>query len=131
MKSIRAQSLMEFFILVGLAFLAAILFVVISANEIKDFRNQKELFLIQDLALKLQKEVTIATSVEDGYERNFELPNKLDGSFNYFIVIRNNTMTVNSSKAVFSVAVPTTYGKNFTKGNNKIEKIDGKVYINQ
>ena len=131
MKNIRAQSIMEFFILIGLAFLATILFIVISANEVKEFKDQKEFFLIKDLALKLQKEVTIAASVEDGYERSFNLPDKLENKVDYLTVIMNNILTVNSSKAVFPVAIPVTYGKNFTKGSNKIEKIGGKVYINQ
>ena len=131
MKNIRSQSIMEFFILIGLAFVAAILFIVVSANEMKEFRIQKEFFLIEDLALKLQKEVVIAASVEDGYERSFNLPNRLEDNVDYFTVIMNNTLTVNSSKAVFPVAIPITYGKNFTKGDNTVEKIDGKVYINR
>jgi len=40
----KAQSSMEFFMLIGLAFLAAILFVAVSANEVKEFRDQKEFF---------------------------------------------------------------------------------------
>ena len=128
---IKSQSSVEFFTLVGLAFLAVTLFVAVSANEIKEFRDQKEFFLIKDLALKLQKEVTIAASVEDGYERNFNLPDKLESIVDYFSIIGNNTLTINSSKTVFSVAIPTTAGKNFTKGSNKIEKISGVIYINR
>lgn len=122
---------MEFFILVGLAFLAVILFVAASANEIGEFKDTKEFLLIKDLALKLQKEVTIAASVEDGYERSFDLPEKLEGIVDYYMITKNNTITVNSSKTVFSVRVPVVYGKNFTKGSNKVEKIDGKIYVNR
>ena len=134
MKYLRAQSSMEFFTLVGLAFLMTILFVAASANEIREFKDQKEFFLIKDLALKLQKEVTIAASVEDGYERSFSLPERLENSVDYFtIIMGNKILTVNSSKSVFSAAIPTTFGKNFTKGsnNNKIEKISGKIYVNR
>jgi len=129
MKNIKSQSAMEFLILIGLAFLATILFVTISVNEIKEFKSQKDFFLIKDLALKLQKEVSIAATVEDGYERNFDLPNKLE-STDYFITTKNTSITVNSSGTVFSVTIPIIIG-NFTKGNNKIEKISGKVYINR
>ena len=131
MKNIKSQSTIEFFTLVGLAFLAVILFVAVSANEIKEFRDQKEFFLIKDLALKLQREVSIAATVEDGYERNFNLPEKLENIVDYYSIIGNNTITINSSKAIFSVAIPETAGKNFTKGNNKIEKISGNVYVNR
>lgn len=122
---------MEFFTLVGLAFLSTIIFVALSTNEIKEFRDKKEFFLVKDLALKLQKEVSIAASVEDGYERSFELPDKLGNIVDYFTIIRNNTITINSSKTVFLVLIPNTAGKNFTKGSNKIEKISGVVYVNK
>ena len=121
---------MEFFTLTGLAFLTVILFVTASASEMKEYRDQKEFFLIKDLALKLQKEVTIAASVEDGYERSFDLPDKLENVVDYYTVIMNNTLTVNSTKSVFSVALPHTPGKNFTKGPNKIENDGGEVRIN-
>ena len=124
----KAQSSMEFFTLVGLAFLMTILFVVLSANETKEFRDQKEFLLIKDLALKLQKEVSIANSVENGYERSFTLPEKLENIVDYFVQIRNNTITINSSKTVFSVAIVNVTG-NFDKGGNKIKKNNGKISI--
>jgi len=124
----KAQSSMEFFMLIGLAFLAVIIFTAISANEVKEFRDQKEFFLIKDLALKLQKEVTLAADAEDGYARSFTLPDELENIVDYFVQIRNNTITINSSKTVFSVAIVNVTG-NFDKGNNKIEKNNGKISI--
>ena len=121
---------MEFFTLVGLAFLAVIIFVIASAGEVKEFADQKNFFLIKDVALTLQKEASIAASVEDGYEREFTLPEKLESRIDYFIITQNRSITVNSSITVFSVAIPDVTG-NFTKGTNKIEKIDGKIYVNR
>lgn len=126
----RAQSSMEFFTLVGLAFLAVIIFVIASAGEVKEFADQKNFFLIKDVALTLQKEASIAASVEDGYEREFTLPEKLESSIDYFIITQNRSITVNSSITVFSAAIPDVAG-NFTKGTNKIEKINGKIYVNR
>ena len=127
----KSQSSMEFFTLVGLAFLMVILFVAITVNEVREFNDQKEFLIIKDLALKLQKEVSIAASVEDGYERSFTLEDKLEGKVDYFIIVANSSISINSSKSAFSVRIPLTYGKNFTKGSNKIEKTDGKVYVNR
>ncbi len=131
MKNIKSQSSMEFFTLVGLAFLATILFAAITVNEIREFSDQKEFLMIKDLALRLQKEVSIAASVEDGYERKFALEDKLEDKVDYFTIVTNSSINVNSSKAAFSVRIPLIYGKNFTKGSNKIEKSDGKVYVNR
>jgi hypothetical protein len=126
----KSQSSTEFFTLVGVAFLSVILFVAASASEVRDFRDQKEFFLIRDLTLKLQKEVTIAASVEDGYERTFTLPDRLEATVDYFIITKNTSITVNSSKTVFSARIPGVTG-NFTKGSNKIEKIDRRIFINR
>lgn len=129
MRMKNAQSSMEFFVLVGLAFLVAILFVAISANEIREFRDTKEFFLIKDLALKLQKEVDIANSAVLGYERTFTLPERLENNVDYFITIRNNTITINSTKTVFVVPIVNVTGV-FDKGSNKVEKrTDGRIYI--
>ncbi|MBW2977108.1 hypothetical protein KY347_06725 [Candidatus Woesearchaeota archaeon] len=130
MKHLKSQSSMEFFVLTGLAFLATIFFVAASASEVREFSDQKEFFLIKDLALKLQKEVTIAASVESGYERGFNLPEKLESTLDYYITTGNSTITINSSKAVFSAAIPNVIG-NFTKGSNKIENINGQIWINK
>ena len=127
----KSQSSMEFFALVGLAFLATILFAAITVNEVKEFSDQKEFLMIKDLALRLQKEVAIAASVEDGYERGFTLEDKLEGKVDYFTIVTNRSISINSSKAAFSVRIPLIYGKNFTKGSNKVEKLSGKVYVNR
>lgn len=131
MKNIKSQSSMEFFALVGLAFLATILFAAITVNEVREFSNQKEFLMIKDLALRLQKEVSIAALVEDGYERKFALEDKLEDKVDYFIIVTNTSINVNSSKSAFSVRIPLIYGKNFTKGSNKVEKINGRIYVNR
>lgn len=130
MKAYKAQSSIEFLVFAGIAFLVVIIFVAASANEVREFRDQKKFFLIKDLALKLQKEVTIAASVENGYERSFNLPDRLGNNLDYFIITKNSTITVNSSKTAFSVRIPNVIG-NFTKSTNTIERIDGEIYINK
>jgi hypothetical protein len=126
----KSQSSVEFLTLSGLAFFVVIIFVALAADEIREFKDRKDFFLVKDLALKLQKEAAVASSVEDGFERVFTLPDKLQSSVDYFITTSNNTITVNSSKAVFSVRIAPIVG-NFSKGSNKLEKIDGNVYINK
>ena len=130
MKNIKSQVSMEFFILVGLAFFMVLFITVASANEIKEFSDQEAFFLIRDLALKLQKEVNIASSVEDGYERNFNLPDKLENKLDYSIITKNHTITISSPRTVFSAGIPNATG-DFVKGSNKIERIEGGIYINR
>ena len=126
----KSQSSMEFFTLVGFAFLTSIIIIAVSVSEIKEFRDKKEFNLIKDLGLKLQKEVAIANYVENGYQRTFDIPQKLEGSFNYTIINTNSTIIINATKTSFSAAMPFVEG-NFTKGSNKITRANNKVYINK
>jgi len=124
----KAQISAEFFVFVGLAFLVAIAFEVVSLDQLNDFRIQKESEAIKDLALKLQKELLIAATVEDGYVRFFKIPEKID-TINYSLAIQNSTITVKSKNSIFVVSTPNVVG-NLTKNTNKINKTGGVIYIN-
>src|SRR3989344_4150014 len=124
----KAQISAEFFVFVGLAFLVAIAFEVVSLDQLNDFRIQKESEAIKDLALKLQKELLIAATVEDGYVRFFKIPEKID-TINYSLAIQNSTITVKSKNSIFVGSTPNVVG-NLTKNTNKINKTGGVIYIN-
>lgn len=123
-----AQISAEFFIFLGLAFLIAIAFEIASLEQLNDFRIQKEGEAVKDLALKLQKELLTAATVEDGYVRIFEIPDKLD-NINYSITTQNSTIAVQSKNGFYLVSIPKTVG-NVSKGNNKVNKTGGVIYIN-
>ncbi len=124
----KAQISAEFFVFLGLAFLIAIAFAIASLDQLNDFRIQKEQEAVKDLALKLQKELLIATNVEDGYVRVFEIPDKLD-NIDYFLTVQNYTITIQSKNGFYFVSIPRAIG-NFSKGTNKINKTGGVIYIN-
>lgn len=124
----RAQISAEFYILLGLAFLIAIAFEIASLEQLNDFQVQKESDAVRDMALKLQKELLIASAVEDGYVRVFEIPEKL-GNANYSLLTQNSTITVESKNSLYIVSIPKAVG-NASKGTNKINKTGGIIYIN-
>ena len=124
----KAQISAEFFVFLGLAFIIAIAFEIASLDQLNDFRIQKESEAVKDLALKLQKEAIIAATVEDGYVRIFETPDKLD-NINYSLTTKNYTISVQSKNAFYILSIPGAIG-NFTKGTNKINKTGGVIYIN-
>lgn len=124
----KSQVSVEFFILLGLAFLIAIAFEIASLEQLKDFRIQKESEAVKDLALKLQKELLVAAVVEDGYVRAFQIPDKLD-NINYSLTTQNSTISVQSKNAYYVVSIPKAVG-NVSQGANKINKTGGVVYIN-
>ena len=124
----KAQISAEFYVFLGLAFLIAMAFEIASLDQLNDFRIQKEGEAVKDLALKLQKEVLIASNVEDGYVRFFEAPDKLD-NVNYSLTTKNYTISIQSKNAFYIVSIPRAIG-NVSKGTNKINKTGGVIYIN-
>ena len=124
----KAQISAEFFVFLGLAFLIAIAFEIASLDQLKDFRIQKESEAVKDIALKLQKEMFVATAVEDGYRRTFKIPSTLDG-INYSLTTLNSTITVQSKNTIYLVSIPKSVG-NVSKGNNMLNKTGGVIYIN-
>lgn len=124
----KAQISAEFFVFLGLAFLIAIAFEIASLDQLKDFRIQKESEAVKDLALKLQNELLIASNVEDGYVRIFEIPDKLE-NVNYSLTVQNSTVSVQSKNAFYIVSIPRTTG-NLSRGANKINKTGGVININ-
>ncbi|MBI2659509.1 hypothetical protein HYX05_05420 [Candidatus Woesearchaeota archaeon] len=125
----KAQISAEFFVFLGLAFLIAIAFELASLDQLNDFRLQKENEAVKDLALKLQQELLIASTVEDGYVRVFEIPNSLDNVNYSLTTLKNNTITVESKNAFYIVPIPRAIG-NASKGTNVINKTGGVIYIN-
>lgn len=123
----KAQISAEFFVFLGLAFLVAIAFEIASLEQLNDIRIQKENEAVKDVALKLQKELLIAATVEDGYVRVFEIPDALDRT-NYSLTTLNSTINVKSKNSFYIVAIPKVVGK-VGKGANVINKTGGVIYI--
>lgn len=124
----KAQISAEFFVLLGILFLIAVAFEIASLGQLNYFGLKKEDEAVRDVALKIQKELLIAAAVEDGYVRQFELPDKVD-SINYSLTIQNSTIAVESKNSYYFVSIPQVVG-NISKGANVINKTGGVVYIN-
>lgn len=126
----KSQTAIEFFVLVGLVGLTIVVFMLASLGQIKEFQDKREHILLKDLALKLQTEVVLAATSEDGYQRQFTIPDKLGETINYTITIKNNeTLIVHSDKSLYVVSIPRVLG-NMTKNNNTITKTGGVVNLN-
>ncbi|HLG24186.1 MAG TPA: hypothetical protein VI564_04640 [Candidatus Nanoarchaeia archaeon] len=124
----KSQISVEFLMLIGLAAIIAIAFQYVSLSQIIDFKSINEKEAVKDVAIKIQREILLATSVEDGYVRTFEIPDKL-GDANYTITLQNSTLTVQSKEGLYFVRVPKISG-NLSKGYNTINKTGGVINVN-
>ena len=122
----------EFMILSGIALISAIIFIA-SLSYNKNLYNTKDFFIVKDVALKIQNEISITSDVEDGYSREFTLPAKINNK-DYNISIRNNnTLIVWTNTSLFAANILNITGslkKEESNNINKITKSSGAVYVN-
>jgi len=125
---IKCQGAIEFLILAGfLLFMFLMIFGVISSNT-SDLSRKRDIVMGEDLVTKVQKEANLAAKAEDGYYREFSLPDKV-GNKNYTIRLEENEVIVSTARTDFWRIIPNITG-NVTKGINRLNKTNGKVYIN-
>ena len=124
----RAQISAEFIVFIILAFILSIGITFSAAKQSKDFRVQREGEIIKSFALKIQRELLIASYVEDGYVRTLQLPNEIE-NINYTLISTNSTIIVKSRYALYVFSIPSLNGT-LIKGQNTINKTGGGIHIN-
>ena len=88
----KSQIIMEFMLLTSMLLVMAIL-IIESINQNRSLYETREYILIKDTAAKIQGEISLASSVEDGYSREFELPKNISNK-NYNMSLKNNPLIV-------------------------------------
>ena len=129
-KMARAQSSIEFMILVGFLLFSFIVFLgVISQNTAQKSSEiiNAELY---DVALTLKSEIDMAYNSLDGYKRTFEIPMHISRR-EYLVSVEKGIASVKTVDGKHSLGVPI---KNVTGvvnlGTNTIRKENGIVTIN-
>ena len=124
----RAQVSMEFVFLIGLAFAVMVVFIAATRSEFNTLQSEEERSLVKDVSVMVQHELVLASNVENGYIRIFEIPQKLEG-IEYNISVTNNTLLAATDDYEYVLNVPSVVG-NLQKGDNTINKTDGVIYLN-
>jgi len=127
----KAQSAIEFLIIVAAVIFFVILFIISiginTSDKIKQNREQD----LSNIAETVVDEINIAHSASEGYSRNFTLPNKVLSEVDYNIALDSGLVFAKTLDDKTSLALPT---QNVTgvinKGNNQIRKSNGTVYLN-
>ena len=126
----KAQSSIEFMILIGFVlFFFASFFLIIQENT-ADKLKQRQNLIIEEIALTVRDEINFALESSDGYFREFEIPEKA-GNQAYDLQIVDDMIYVKTSDEKFAIAIPVAaVNGQIDKGTNKIEKQNGEVYLN-
>ena len=124
----KAQTGAEFLIISGIVlFLLTVFFLVIN-NNISERNNEYEALLVKNIALNVVNEISLAFESSEGYVREFQLPEKINGQ-DYEIRLVSGNVYVATNRNAISLSVKDVEGE-IKKGGNKIEKRDGRVYLN-
>jgi len=98
------------------------------SNTVSVGETKKKVYA-EDLVIKVQKELLLAARSEDGYTREFDIPDKL-GKYNYTISLSSGEVTVILDGVHYVRKIPSING-NIIKGTNIIFKRENVVNINQ
>jgi len=126
----KAQSAIEFIILVGAVFFFFIAFLFAIQLNIVDKTRENKNLITQELALTVQDEINLAVESSDGYYREFTIPEKLV-NLDYEINITAGTVYVRTVNGEYALALPVAnVTGDVQKGTNVIRRENGVVYLN-
>lgn len=127
----KAQSSTELLILVGAMLVIFITLLFAFEQNISLKTNEQRLFQFEELGLFVKNEIEIAANARDGYQRNFQIPEKVVGK-EYNITLVEEQVYIQTLDGKISLAVP---AQNVTgqilKGQNIIRKVSGEILLNQ
>ena len=127
----KSQSAMEFIVLASFMLLVILGFFAVTSSRILEAKEEGDRKIAEDIAALAYNEIEIAKSVNDGYIRNFVMPQTVNG-VNYSISITDNTELVANYLGIEHVKfLPANVTGNITKGNNKISKSNGVIFLNK
>ncbi len=125
-----SQTSLEFLILVTtLLFFFSIFFIFIQVS-MSDRTKQKEDIALKEIALTVQNEINLAFQSSEGYNREFKIPNDLNGK-DYNLTIVENMVYIKTNDGKNAIALPIQkINGQIYKNINKISKINGQVNLN-
>lgn len=123
-----SQVAIEFLMMIGLAFFVFFVFIGVSLYYTNNFNKQREIILVDDLALYIQRELKLAETVKDGYYREFKIPDKVNNK-DFNLIQQSNEVTIKTNRYESHVSIPILQG-NLQNGVNIVNKTGGVIYIN-
>jgi hypothetical protein len=126
----KAQSALEFVVLVGFMLFFFVSFIFLLELNMQQKNSEKIDTGVREIALTVQDEINLAHSASDGYSRNFSLPFSILGS-NYTAIINARSVYVitEDEKHAISLNVFDVTGQP-RQGTNMIRNVQGVVYLN-
>ena len=129
-EQMKSQSAVEFIVLASFMLLAVVGFFAVTSSKVLEAKEEGNRKIAEDIADFAYHEIEIAKSVNDGYTRNFYMPETVNGVDYSINITDNRELIVNYLGHEHIRFLPSNATGNITKGNNKISKYNGVIFIN-
>lgn len=131
MKYRKAQVAIEFIIIIGAVFFFVSIFFLAVQENMREEIEAKQNILVKEIALIVQDEINLALESGNGYTRNFKIPERA-GNLEYEITITSGVVFIKTKDEKYALTLPVAdVTGDINISNNKIEKINGAIYLNQ
>ena len=130
MNNSISQSAVEFTVLVSFMLIVLIIFFSIispTVSNIRDDEVQKTASRILEIAYN---EIQTAQSANDGYSRNFMMPQAVNSKDYTIKIIDNRELSVTYMGSEYVRFIPSNVSGTIEKGTNKLRKANGNIYLN-
>ncbi|MBI4451229.1 hypothetical protein HY642_04600 [Candidatus Woesearchaeota archaeon] len=125
----RAQLSPELLAMVGVAFVALVVFGSIIAQRLASVHRDAEQRSLRVAVDLLHEEIALAATVSDGYTRSFDLPSVV-GDGNYTISIQQNRVILARTGAFEASRTTLNVTGQPKQGRNTITKTNGTITLN-
>ena len=125
----KSQSATEFIVLASFMLLVILGFFAVTSSNLLEARGEANRKTAKDIADFAYKEIEIAVSLNDGYTRTFEIPQKVNGIAYTINITDNRELTVNYLDNEYVRFLPPKIIGNISKGINQIKKLNGIIYV--
>ncbi len=124
----RGQIAVEFVILFAFATIIGLLFLLSAYTLFSGVNDEQRRTAVDEVGYAIQDEIILATTVQDGYQRTFLIPERAD-RFAYTLTSGQTAFTLTSGAIIITYPHPPITGQ-VEKGRNLIAK-DGDVTVSQ
>jgi len=129
-KKTNAQFAIEFIVLIAFMFVVFLGFTAIITSKILEAKENERQEIAEDIAQLAKNEIDLARSVSDGYNRTFNLPNKIEGNSYTIFIIDNRELVVNYLDREYVLFLADNVIGDLNPGANTLRKENGIVFVN-
>ena len=125
----KSQSATEFVVLASIMLLVILGFFAVTSSRLLEAREEGNRKIAKDIADFAYREIELAVSLNDGYNRTFALPQKVNGIDYSINITDNRELIVNYLDNEYVRFLPPNINGNLSKGFNHINKLNGTIYV--